>query len=45
MPDSQNPEHVQKLIREFQLKGQNLIPTVTGEIVPTIVIGDLTKEE
>jgi len=45
MPDSQNPEHVQKLIREFQLKGQNLIPTVTGEIVPTILIGDLTSEK
>ena len=44
MPDSQNPEHVQKLIREFQLKGQNLIPTVTGEIVPTIQIADLSTE-
>lgn len=42
MPDSQNPEHVRKLIQEFQLKGQNLIPTVTGEIVPTIQVADLS---
>jgi hypothetical protein len=42
MPDSQNPEHVRKLIAEFQLKGTNLIPTVTGEIVPTVLVADLT---
>jgi hypothetical protein len=42
MPDSQNPEHVQKLIREFQLKGANLVPTVTAEIVPTVLVADLT---
>lgn len=42
MPDSQNPEHVRKLIREFQLKGANLIPTLTGEIVPTVLVADLT---
>jgi hypothetical protein len=44
MPDSQNPEHVRKLIKEFQLKGANLIPTVTGEIVPTVLIADITAE-
>lgn len=44
MPDSQNPEHVRKLIAEFQLKGANLIPTVTGEIVPTVVVADLTAQ-
>lgn len=42
MPDSQNPEHVRKLIDEFQLKGANLIPTVTAEIVPTVLVADLT---
>ena len=45
MPDSQNPDHVRKIIAEFQLKGQNLIPTVTGEIVPTVLVADLTSEE
>lgn len=44
MPDSQNPEHVKKLIDEFQLKGANLIPTITGEIVPTVMVADLTAE-
>lgn len=44
MPDSQNPEHVRKLIAEFQLKGANLIPTVTAEIVPTVVIADLSVD-
>ena len=44
MPDSQNPEHVRKLIREFQLKGANLIPTLTGEIVPTVLVADLTED-
>lgn len=45
MPDSQNPEHVRKLISEFQLKGANLIPTVTGEIVPTVLVADLSVEK
>lgn len=44
MPDSQNPDHVRKIISEFQLKGQNLVPTVTGEIVPTVLVADLTAE-
>jgi hypothetical protein len=44
MPDSQNPDHVRKLIEEFQLKGANLIPTITGEIVPTVLVADLTAE-
>jgi len=42
MPDSQNPEHTLALIREFQLKGINLVPTVTGEISPVVLIADLT---
>ena len=45
MPDSQNPDHVRKIVAEFQLKGQNLIPTVTGEIVPTVLVADLTELE
>jgi len=43
MPDSQNPDHTLKLIKEFQLKGGNLIPTVTGEIVPVVLVSDLTQ--
>lgn len=43
MPDSQNPEHARKLIQEFQLKGRNLVPTVTGEIVGTVQIADLVE--
>lgn len=44
MPDSQNPEHVQKLVQEFQLKGGNLIPSITAEIVPTVLVADLSRE-
>ena len=45
MPDSQNPDHVRLLIQEFQLKGINLVPTVTGEIAPVVLIADLTKQD
>lgn len=43
MPDSQNPEHTRKLIEEFQLKGSSLIPTVTGEIVPVVLVENLAS--
>lgn len=44
MPDSQNPDHTRKIIQEFQLKGVNLVPTVTGEIVPTVKVADLVTD-